>query len=318
MKIKDFVIYATTVALITSGTTFHLCKAKAVQLNQYIKSSVESIQDDDFQVTAHRGFSSLEVENTKEAISLAADEEYIDYIEIDARLTKDNKIVLSHNNALSKTRDYAQYISGLTYEEVMQTEFSYEIFPFEKIVWNDEDHYLVLDRRFQLWNRPFHLVGLQEGLKACKDKKILLDLKFDNNIEIFTNELLQELDGVDMSNVIVQSLDLKGIQYVQEHTPYNCLALINHSSDLHYMEDFENIGIPYRLMSPEIVEYVKDNDKMLAVWTINNTTALYDVIEKAGNYYKDIIYITDYPDLIVTRLHEKEDKKEKKLTRRYS
>ena len=52
-------------------------------------------------ITAHRGSSLKARDNSIEAINIAI-EEKADYIEIDVRRTKDNKLVLSHDDVLLK------------------------------------------------------------------------------------------------------------------------------------------------------------------------------------------------------------------------
>ena len=85
--------------LLTAGIKIKLCKDKSHEYTKSIESFDENFIDDDFLVAAHRGFSSKEIENTTNSIILAKNTKYIDYIELDVRLTKDRKLILSHNNS---------------------------------------------------------------------------------------------------------------------------------------------------------------------------------------------------------------------------
>lgn len=305
-KKGKIVLYATTFAIMASTVGFTLCRNRAEEFADYITNYAEEIVDDEFNVSAHRGFSSLEVENTIEAISLAAEKDYVDYIEIDARLTKDGKIVLSHNNALLVAEDKKNVVSSLYYDQIENMEFIYLSFPLKDFSFFNPENMFVLERNRKLNNRRYRLCTLKEGLKCCGDKKVFLDLKFNNDIEAFCQELQQELCDVDTSNIIFQSLSIPGILYLQDNTDYNCQVLISSGKDLEYTSEFDRVGIKYDLVNSELIDSLLDEGKEVSIWTINNTSTLNGVIEEAGEHYTELNYITDYPDLIVTRLHEKQ------------
>ena len=86
--------------------------------------------NNNFLISAHRNYISSDIENTKEYILLMNDNDYVSYIEIDARLTKDKKIILSHDNDLIVDGKH-QKIADLTYEEEF---FSEQLFAFFQIV----------------------------------------------------------------------------------------------------------------------------------------------------------------------------------------
>ena len=318
MKTKKVIIYATTIILLSSGIKWQLFRNSAAKLNKRIETFTSNYESDDFLITAHRGFSSLEVENTRQAISLAAEKEYIDFIEVDVRMTKDGKLVLSHGNKILDVDYYTRYISSLTYDELMNMDFRYNTFLLSRMPFYSEENYLLFKRKLDLHNNIFHLTGLKEGLECCNNKKVLLDLKFNGNIEEFTNELLSELDGLDTSNIIMQSSNINGIRYIQDRTSFPCLALISNSMNFKYMNEFEQIGLPYSLVDYDTIDKIISEGKRVAIWTINDTEVLNELLAKVGKYYKDIIYITDCPDLILTRLHEIEETQEKRLKRIYN
>lgn len=81
------------------------------------------LKEDDYIITAHRGFSSRRAENSREALVLASDQRYVDFIEFDVRLTSDGKLVLSHDN---KAPD-GTIISDSTYDEIVAKTFTYHV-----------------------------------------------------------------------------------------------------------------------------------------------------------------------------------------------
>ena len=305
MKIKRTMLFTT--AFIISMSPFILKRKNNENTNylKHIKSITKNIEDDDFLISAHRGFSSLEIENTSDSISLAASKNYIDYIEIDARLTEDNKIVLSHNDLLIEN-NLPISISSLSYECATTESFHYQNYYINPNLCTNPESKLIQKRKKKLDNKTYNLIGLKEGLELCGNKKVLLDIKFQDNKKEFTEELIRELDGIDTSNIVFQSLDIDSLKYFKEKTNYNCLALINSKKDFKYIEDFDNFGIKSSLVSYKKVNKLIQEDKTIAVWTINTEEELELVTSKLKDYYDDVIYITDNPDVIVTKLHDKQ------------
>ena len=305
-KIHKLSIFLATTLIATCGINIKKNKDTADKYNNYMKKITNTIEcDDDFLISAHRGFSSLEVENTKKAIKLAAKKDYIDYIEIDATLTKDNKIVLSHDNIIFNNNGIVK-ISSIPYDEATKEKFSYQSYYLSPYFFNDPEKQLIQKRKKRLNSKEYNLIGLKEGIEACKDKKVLLDIKFQNNKEEFTEELKQELQDVDTSNITFQSLDIESLKYFKENTGYdNCLALIRYKSDLKYIDDFDNIGLKSSLIKYDRIDELLDTKKEVAVWTINNSKDLDDVVNELDDLYDDVIYITDNPDLIATELYKK-------------
>lgn len=303
-KITKIIVYASTLAIASSSITYILLKKNFNDYKDNL-SSQDKIVNDDFLVSAHRGFSSLAIENTKEAITFANDKEYIDFIEIDVRLTKDNKLILSHDNDLLVNGKHVR-ISNLTYDEAINLTFNYRNTYSNNYIFNDPENMLIIERENKISNQDYHLIGLIEALNLIKDKKVLLDIKFDGNIEKLCNELIIELDGIDTSNIIFQSANVDGIKYLRDHSNFECQLLISGKDDLVYIDQFDRIGLNFYLLDEELYRMLCFKNKKLALWTINNTKDLERVLSIVGDDYKNIIYITNYPDVIVTKLREKE------------
>ena len=198
-KAKRIIIFTAT-TLISSGVGIKIKQSNSKDFEQYINEYITSFNGDEIDIAAHRGFSSLEVENSLDSISLAASKDYIDYIEMDARLTKDNHIVLSHNDEIKLENNKTIKISDTNYEDLAQYTLKYETnytLAFTRNLLNFEDSEIILGRTKNLNNRTFKVSTLKEGLNASLDKKILLDLKFNNDKEIFTKALKKQLEGFD-------------------------------------------------------------------------------------------------------------------------
>lgn len=288
-----------------SGFTVKINREQSETFASRIIDYSENMEDDSFDIAAHRGFSSLEVENTEEALSLAAKKNYVDTIEMDARRTSDGKFVLSHNDTLFISSDSTVDVSSLSYDQAMNQIFYYGTISPSFSIWRSSEKNFLVGRYLQLNGREYHLTDLLDGIRVCDDKNILLDIKFNGDVEVLVEELMEELKGVDTSNIIFQSLDIEGIRYLRDHSNYRCLALISRKSDLQYIDEFDAVGVKSSLLSPEIVQKILTDGKKLALWTIDSTQELNRVVDILGDAYQDVIYITDYPDLIATALHEK-------------
>ena len=307
-KKKKIVIYVSLITLLSSGIKYTLSKERYHLYNAYINKVATESSGDDILISAHRGFSSMEVENTKEAILLANSKEYIDYIEMDVRLTYDSAIILSHDNILYDINN-SYNLSKLSYNEILNTIFVYHKNYNKNNLWNNLEDNIINNRNKDLNGRKYHLINLDDALINACDKRILLDLKFNNNIPLFTEKLIDKFENINTDNIIFQSLNIEGIKYVQNNTKFTCQVLISREEDLIYCDDFSRIGLRFSLVNYDLISDLIANNKQIAVWTINNSNELNYVLERVGEYYQDIIYITDYPDLIATKLHEKVLKK---------
>jgi glycerophosphoryl diester phosphodiesterase len=313
---KRLLLYTTSILLVTSGISLKINKEKSKELTNHVNEYTTDFIDDDFQIAAHRGFSSLEIENTKEAVTLASKKDYVDYIEIDARLTKDKKLVISHDDTIT-TIDESLKISELNKNELLKYTLTYNKnkLSIKPSTYLSGENKLIQERNELLSNKTYNIQTLKEALKYVENKKVILDLKIPNNeIEEFVYELKKELKDINTDNIMFQSSNLNGILYVEKYTNYNCLAIINSVDDLSKINNFKNICIRKNLINYDTVQKLINENKKVAIWTINTKKELNDVTNELDDLYEDVIYITDYPDLIATYLND--TKKNKILTKK--
>ena len=318
-NIKKFTLYtATAIMVFTAGIKSKSCKDKSKEFTNKVIEYTTNFDNDDFLIAAHRGYSSLAVENTKNAIDIASNTKYVDYIEIDARLTKDKKIVLAHSNSLLTKNQQTISIDDENYKDLIENEYYYLANSLGikiESLFNKDNGDILRERSSNLESSNYDIVSLKEGLNNCKDKKVLLDLKFKNNTQEFIESLEKELKDVDTTNIIFQSNDLLSLLCLRKkHPEYTYLAIMKNSSDLEYVSLFDNIGLKECLVTNELIEELITKEKTIAIWTLNNPNDINRITTELDNHYKDIIYITDYPDVMATCLAEKEKRKEKIMT----
>lgn len=133
-------------------------------------------------IIAHRGITSDKVEeNSFLAIKSAINDKETQGVEFDIRLTKDNKIVLSHDN-----------IVGINIIE-------------------NTNYYDLIKKKY--------LTTLDKVLDVDTDKIFLIDIKTNNNYKLFGDILLKYLEGVN-KNIYLASFDKKIIKYLKSRVQY--------------------------------------------------------------------------------------------------
>ena len=114
-SVKNIIVYGSTIALIGSGIGFHSEMRQPVDENATMT---------DYLIGAHRGESSLAIENTKESIVLASENNEVDYIEVDVRMSLDGKLYLSHDDYVL-TANGNQNISEMMSADIESSSFIY-------------------------------------------------------------------------------------------------------------------------------------------------------------------------------------------------
>ena len=296
--IKNLIVYGSAIAIIGSGFCFGLNQAS---------SEVETVGNfsyEDFDIAAHRGFSSIAVENTTRAFDLASQALYVDYIEMDARLTEDGKLGLAHDDEVIAPF-YKNNISDMTYDEVTNKNFTY--YSDDVKVYFDnlfgQDGKTIINRLSNLNGITYNVVGLDDGLEFCGDKKILLDLKFDDNVIKFVEALEDIFELKDTSNIVFQSDDSTALLYLKTiHPEWFCSILVRDSKDLELVEYFDGIGIRKDIVDEDFVKEALDDGKLVSIWTFRSIDEVNKVATELGNNCDDVLYITDYPDLVFKHL----------------
>lgn len=296
--IKNLIVYGSAIAIIGSGFCFGLNQAS---------SEVETVGNfsyEDFDIAAHRGFSSIAVENTTRAFDLASQALYVDYIEMDARLTEDGKLVLAHDDEVIAPF-YKNNISDMTYDEVTNKNFTY--YSDDVKVYFDnlfgQDGKTIINRLSNLNGITYNVVGLDDGLEFCGDKKILLDLKFDDNVIKFVEALEDIFELKDTSNIVFQSDDSTALLYLKTiHPEWFCSILVRDSKDLELVEYFDGIGIRKDIVDEDFVKEALDDGKLVSIWTFRSIDEVNKVATELGNNCDEVLYITDYPDLVFKHL----------------
>ena len=316
--ITKLVAYTTALAILGSGCVLKICRDKSKAYNQKVINYVEGFVDDDFMIAAHRGFSSLAVENTIQSLQLANDAAFVDYIELDARLTDDGKIVCSHDSFVRNINFQKWYLERNKCRDSTDNSFFYTAIDYKDVLssyFNSEEGFLVRQRQLSLLGENFSLSTLTEALTCCENKTVIIDLKVNDNYDDFSKALYAAIKDISTSRIILQSSNLDYLHELQNIYPqFYYSAIIDSYDDFDICDSFQMIGIKQDFVSKKRVESSLSRGQSVSVWTINSINDLSDVADTLGEYYDDVVYITDYPDLISYKLNNIKLEKKKVTT----
>lgn len=203
----------------------------------------------------HRGYSERYPENTMIAFKKAIEGNF-DGIETDVHLTKDNKLVLIHDEKINRTSNGKGYIKDYTYDELCNYNFNY--------------HFKDVNARIPL---------LEELLDYCSEKDVILNLEIKtdkihyNNIEQMTYDLVRQ-KGL-LNKVIFSSFYLESLLKLREID--NTLYLgylfednyeINKEIVLKYR--FNAAHPKYVFLNEKEINDYHSNGIDVNTWTVNN------------------------------------------------
>lgn len=213
-------------------------------------------------IFGHRGAAGLAPENTIASIKAAAISG-ADMIEIDVRQTKDNKIVLQHDDNLMRSENINLKISNHTLKQLRT--------PHPK------------------------LPTLEDALKANKTSGAIIEIK--DYIKPYL--LLQTTDKFYAQDIRFASFNPRMIRALKQYSPasfcyllehHSPFDIINHASKMHA----DGIGINYYVLNPLTYFLAKRKNLHIYVYTLNSTF----LAKLIKLLYKNVDLCTDYPDQI--------------------
>jgi glycerophosphoryl diester phosphodiesterase len=214
----------------------------------------------------HRGARAYEPENTlrsfKKAIELG-----VDAIELDVRKTKDNKLVVIHNEDLSKTTNGKGSVGELTLNEIKQ------------FVADKNEKIPTLSEAFQFLDKK---VKILVELKEVGLEKEVIDLVHEKNLA--ENVIIISFHEVVLKKI--RELDTKiatGLIYVRHKNP------VQTALDL----DVQYLLPLYHFTHSANVKKAHENNLKMVVWTINKA-------DEVAEYKKKGVdgIASDKPDIL--------------------
>jgi glycerophosphoryl diester phosphodiesterase len=223
-------------------------------------------------VMAHRGDASQAPENTVEAMRGAL-EIGVDSLETDARLTKDNHLVLFHDDDLRRTTGEEGTVGELTLDELRQIDLGRAFSP------NGTD--------FPFRGKGLHVVTIREAFEEFPDTRFNVDMKDDDKAApAVLAEAIREYERQD--SVVVASFIPSTLERFREIMP--SVPTSAHPSEVRRFLIGTKLralglicrGIEYRafqipvkygriqVVSRRFVEEAHKRNLAVHVWTIND------------------------------------------------
>lgn len=251
-------------------------------------------------VLAHRGGMALAPEHTM----IAFEKAYtlgVDGFEIDIRLTKDEEIVLFHDETIDRTSDGSGLIKEYTLEELKEFNFGY--------------HFLDLNNEYPYREEKLDIVTLREVFEKFPDIYININIKDSPDTyegSLMPSKLWRLIEEYNAENrVVVTSFYSEQIDRFNLYAQ-NKVALGAGESDVKkvyaafssqfghlYSPKVDVFQIPTKsgiipLDSPRFIGYLKKYNIPVHYWTINDEETIVRLLENGA---KGII--TDRPDIAV-------------------
>lgn len=227
-------------------------------------------------IIAHRGGARLAPENSLEAIRVSRNLG-VDAAEIDIRITKDNQLVVFHDQSLKRLAGVNRFINKLNLAQIkeMKLKDGSQIPTLTELIDAAGDLPLVIEGKDRGWAK-----GLAKSLASYPYNKSLRVISFNN----------QELNSFK--------------QLCPDISCYS-ISLLNGSGAIANAKKygFDGIDIHYLAFSPFVYKRAKKNNLKVILFTPN----LSFIVKLLAKFYPEIDITTDSPDKFVKLVKSIED-----------
>ncbi len=304
MKLKRLII-TTSFILIATTASLSLTDARSKEITKIIIEENKKELDSELSIIAHRGFSSLEIENTKEAIEKGFATPTTTGVEIDVHLTKDNKVIVFHNDKVNNKKIEETTLEELQQETITTNNNNNLKLYFDSLL-DDKSGNMIRERIKLLQDKKSKIISLKDALKiheSFPDKTLIIELKFDTrNPKTFYDEVYNLIKDHSYKNIIIQSDNYEYLTNMKKDYPYLEYHLIVKKDNYPYTTKYDLDGYVIRknLVNHDDIKKLLENNKKVSIWTINNYYEFEEVNNELDDLRKKVHYITNYPDALRT------------------
>ncbi len=234
----------------------------------------------------HRGFSGKYPENTMLSFEKAL-EAGCEGIELDVHLTKDQKLVIIHDESIDRTSNSTGLVKDMTYEELSRVDFSYIYagqVPFQKIPTLREYFELVKDKdiitNIELKTGVYEYPGIEQAVY-----NMIKEYQLESKVVIssFNHHSVLRMKSLDASlacGFLSETWILDVGSYVTSH------HVEAYHPDFHMLTEKETADL-------------KKHGVKINTWTVNTEEDIRQMIEKEVDGI-----ISNYPDRVKYLLTE--------------
>jgi len=230
-------------------------------------------------LVAHRGLQSKNTrENTLAAIKLGNQNPNIHAVEIDVRLTKDNNVVVIHDEDIERTSNGKGMVREMSLDRLKRFNFG-------------------------TFLKRTSISTLDEVLKKfTNDTILIIELKDENHKNILlSTKVLNIVQNYPNLNIWFKSFSKDIILYLKENTNRPVGALVNKNHLENLLLDMDFYSISKKVINKEMINQKNVQNKPVMVWTINTYNDLKLLKSTVDNYIDNIYIISDNP-LIYSKL----------------
>lgn len=236
---------------------------------------------------AHRGFSSEYPENTMIAFEKAI-EAGCEGIELDVHFTKDGKMVIIHDEDISRTGNSSGLVKNMTYEELCKVDFSY---------------------KFTEKTGFCRIPALVEYLELVKDKDIITNIELKTGVYEYRGiekdvfDLLCKYDLRD--KVIISSFNHNSVMRMKELDPEIKCGFLSETWIINTGKYVKENGIEayhpmFRMLTDEEYRNLREYGCEINTWTVNEPEDIHHMIDLDVEGI-----ISNHPDRIKAILEER-------------
>lgn len=229
-------------------------------------------------IFAHRGFSGYYPENTMLAFKKSI-EIGVDGIELDVQLTKDNTVVIIHDETIDRTTNGDGLVKSYTYDELKKFDASFKFnnFGFNRIPTLEEYFLLVKDldiiTNIELKTSVYQYLGIEDSVLELIKKYKLEDKVIISSFNHFSILRMKKLAPQIKCGFLSEDWIIDAGKYTFSHQ-IEC-----------YHPRFNNL-------IPEVIEELKKFNIEINTWTVNDERDMLYLKEKGIDSI-----ITNFPDM---------------------
>ncbi|RIM76687.1 glycerophosphodiester phosphodiesterase [Staphylococcus arlettae] len=213
-------------------------------------------------VIAHRGLAATYPENTLKGIE-AALQLNIDFLEIDVHKTKDNELVVIHDDTIDRTSNGSGRIQDYTLAELKKYDFG---------SWKGEEF------------AGLTIPTLTEVLDMVVqyNQKLLIEVKKPKQYPGIEDLLISMLTEhkIATEDVVIQSFDKKSMKYIASLTIGHQLGVLlsrkrywYQKPDFKALAEYATLANPdFKLATAEFVQQAHEHKLLVAPYTVNDLT----------------------------------------------
>ena len=235
---------------------------------------------------AHRGFSGQYPENSMTAFEKAL-EAGCEGIELDVHLTKDNKIVIIHDEKIDRTSNGTGLIKDMTYDELKTIDFSY--------IYKDKVGFCKIPT-------------LREYFELVKDKDIITNIELKTGIyeyegiEEAVYKMIKEFNIQD--KILISSFNHNSVMRMKAIAPemkYGFLSetWILDTGDYLNKYKIEAYHPDFHMLTEKEVKDLRDHNIKINTWTVNEKEDIQHMIDIEAEGI-----ISNYPDRVKELLEQ--------------